>query len=409
VFCEQAYAYWKGGRHNEHSVFDLFFRKSPFNGEFTIFGGLSEAIKFIAHYKFTADDCRILSQLYPHWEPEFLQYLGELDTSQVKVYAIKEGTVVFPRIPLLRIEGPLGICQLLETTLLVLCNYASLVCTNAARHRLAVGPSKTLFEFGLRRAQGPDGAMSASKYAYVGGFDGTSNVKAGTLHGIAIKGTHAHAFVSSFISMEDLKNQTTLADSNGVQREFAALALKYRDECGIPTNMGELAAFVSYAQAYPKSFLALVDTYDTINSGVPNFLCVALALDDLGHKTLGIRLDSGDLAYLSKQARKMFLDVRFFFIAIFIFCWLIFTFVVEKNCRLQPSTVVTFRICKSLLATISARTFCIRSKSRVTTLMALVWVPIWSRVKRSQRSVASTNWWRSMDSRVSKCRKTRAR
>ena len=140
------YAYWKGERHNETSIFDLFFRKNPFYGEFTIFAGLDEVIRFISNYKFTEENINQLATLYPHWEIEFFDYMRNLDTSNVKVYAIKEGTVVFPRVPLLRIEGPLGICQLLETTLLVLVNYASLVCTNAVRHRLAVGWGKSLLE-----------------------------------------------------------------------------------------------------------------------------------------------------------------------------------------------------------------------------------------------------------------------
>lgn len=184
--------------------------------EFTVFAGLDEALRFISSYKFTEQNLMELKELFPNWEPEFMDYLRSLNGSMVRVYAIKEGTVVFPRVPLVRIEGPLGICQLLETTLLVLINYASLVCTNAVRHRLAVGWSKILLEFGLRRAQGPDGAMSASKYSYMGGFNATSNLQAGVKWNFPLKGTHAHSFVSSFVGMEDLKI-TTLKDINGVE------------------------------------------------------------------------------------------------------------------------------------------------------------------------------------------------
>jgi len=173
------YAHWQNGRHALPSVFDLFFRQSPFNGEFTIFGGLEEVLRFVQNFAFTDADVAVLARKFGNsWEKDFFTYLRQMDMRDVRIYAVKEGSVVFPRLPLIRVEGPLAVCQLLESTLLTLVNYASLVATNAARHRLAVGPTKQLLEFGLRRAQGPDGAMSASRYAYLGGFDGTSNVKA---------------------------------------------------------------------------------------------------------------------------------------------------------------------------------------------------------------------------------------
>lgn len=213
----------------------------------------------------------------------------------------------------MRIEGPILKAQLLETTLLTLVNYASLVATNAARFCAAAGEGKTLLEFGLRRAQGPDGGLSASKYCYLGGFHGTSNVLAGKLYGIPIKGTHAHAFVSSFLSMDELREKTVLDEKTKEKRPFADLCLQYLQELGsvldiIPeeTNKGELAAFASYAMAFPSDFLALVDTYDVLKSGVPNFLAVARALHECNHKPCGLRLDSGDLAYISLEVRKRF-------------------------------------------------------------------------------------------------------
>mmetsp|Transcript_1761 Transcript_1761/g.2019 ORF Transcript_1761/g.2019 Transcript_1761/m.2019 type:complete len:366 (-) Transcript_1761:1907-3004(-) len=299
-----AYAYWKHGRHNEPCVFDMFFRKNPFGGSFTVFAGLSTVLDYVSNFCFTDSDIEFLKTRM-NAEEGFFQYLRELNCDSVTIYGVKEGSVVFPKVPILRVEGPLGICQLLETTLLNLTNFASLITTNAARMRLAAGPDKLLLEFGLRRAQGPDGAMTASKCAVLGGFNGSSNCQAGKVFDIPISGTHAHSFVCSFRGIDDLKSK----ELDGV--DFWALVGKKRISLGwTNTNEGELAAFVAYAIAYPEGFLALVDTYDTLESGVPNFICVSLALLDLGYKPKGIRLDSGDLAYLSKEARKMFQDVN---------------------------------------------------------------------------------------------------
>ncbi|KAK6923055.1 Nicotinate phosphoribosyltransferase C-terminal domain [Dillenia turbinata] len=310
-----AYAYWKAGKHDERAVFDLYFRRNPFGGEYTIFAGLEECIRFIANFKITEEDISFLHDVLPSTcEDGFFEYLRGVDCSDVEVHAIAEGSVVFPKVPLLRVEGP--IVQLLETPFLNLVNYASLVATNAARHRLVAGKSKVLLEFGLRRAQGPDGGISASKYCYLGGFDATSNVAAGRLFGIPLRGTHSHAFVSSFMSPDEIiEKSLRSSDGSCTCEDFVSLVQTWLSKIqwlpsfrGIfsETNQSELAAFTSYALAFPNSFLALVDTYDVIRSGVPNFCAVALALSDLGYKAVGIRLDSGDLAYFSCEARKFF-------------------------------------------------------------------------------------------------------
>ena len=304
------YAHWTNEKHLQPAVFDLFFRKCPFQGEFCIFAGLDEVLKFLTHYHFSESDIAYLQELMPAAEPAFFQWLSELDCSAVKVFAADEGSVVFPKEPLLRIEAPLGIGQLLETTLLNLVNYASLVTTNACRMRIAAGEDKQLMEFGLRRAQGPDGALSASKYSFMGGFDGTSNVQAGKLCGIKVSGTHAHAYVMSYTGLQDLHHTTVASkDDPSQQVEFLQLCLDIRESLGFNnTNVGELAAFISYAQAYPAGLLALVDTYDTLHSGIPNFLVVSEALRQLGYDSIGIRLDSGDLAYLSQHTREMWVQ-----------------------------------------------------------------------------------------------------
>eukprot|EP00602_Paraphysomonas_sp_CaronLab_P001175 CAMPEP_0185020246 /NCGR_PEP_ID=MMETSP1103-20130426/2846_1 /TAXON_ID=36769 /ORGANISM="Paraphysomonas bandaiensis, Strain Caron Lab Isolate" /LENGTH=515 /DNA_ID=CAMNT_0027551027 /DNA_START=102 /DNA_END=1649 /DNA_ORIENTATION=- len=302
-----AYAYWKGDRANDHAVFDLFYRKPPFKGEYCVFAGLEEVLRFVETYKFLPSHVEYLKDLMPACEDAFFDWMMNIDCRDVKIYAMDEGMVAFPREPLIRVEGPLAIVQLLETTLLNLVNFPSLITTNAARMRQAAGEKKKLLEFGLRRAQGPDGAMSASKYSYIGGFDGTSNVLSGMLTGIPVKGTHAHSFVMSYSGFSDL-SRTTISNAVGKQVEFLELVKNKRKALGSTDkpNDGELAAFVSYAQSFPKGFLALVDTYDTLMSGVPNFLAVGWALHDLGFQPLGIRLDSGDLAYLSMEARRMF-------------------------------------------------------------------------------------------------------
>jgi len=301
-----ASAYYKSGKHNDNAAFDLFFRKNPFDGEFTVFAGLSEVVNFVKNFRFTDEDIDYICNNAPKCDPEFRNWLKNIDTSTVKIYGLKEGSICFPRLPVMRIEGPLGICQLLESALLNLISFPSLIATNAARMRLASGKDKKLIEFGLRRAQGPDGAVSASRYSYLGGFDGTSNMLAGKLFDIPVSGTQAHAYIQSFSGLDEIKD-LEFTDSEGKRRDLTGAVLKYQSKItnGNP-NDGELASFISYAAAFPRDFLALVDTYDTLNSGIPNFLCVALALKEFGFEPVGIRLDSGDLAHLSKQVRKVF-------------------------------------------------------------------------------------------------------
>ncbi|XP_065283996.1 nicotinate phosphoribosyltransferase isoform X3 [Dermacentor albipictus] len=311
-----AYAYWKSGKHDDGAVFDLFFRKNPFQGEFTVFAGLEDCIRFLQAFRYSKSDIEYLKTILPaSVDPAYYDYLSSLTAEKVKLYAVPEGTVVFPRVPLIRVEGPLAVLQLFETTLLNLVNYASLVTTNAARFRLAAGSSISLLEFGLRRAQGPDGGLSASKYTYLGGFDGTSNVLAGKLFNIPLKGTHAHAFIMSFSCLEDCKLRTLKA-TGGDEVDFMELCCKWRKELtGLfktiedEASSGELAAFISYAVSFPQNFLALVDTYDVLRSGLLNFSAVAMALNDLGYRALGIRIDSGDLAYLSSCAYHFFSEL----------------------------------------------------------------------------------------------------
>lgn len=303
-----AYAYWRARRHNVPAAFELFFRKPPFGGEFAIAAGLEEVLCTLHHFHFEPEQVACVRDAMPHADPAFFDWLGGVTARNLKVYAIPEATLAFPRVPLYRVEGPLAEAQLLETTLLNLTNFPTLLTTNAARMRLAAGPNVNLFEFGLRRAQGADGAFSAARYAYIGGFNGTSNMKAAHLLGIPAKGTHAHSFVSSFRDWDDLPTPM-LQDTNGITHDFAAMVRNALDEMGFHgTNTGELVAFTAYAQAYPMSFLALVDTYDTLRSGVPNFMAVALALSRLGYRPVGVRIDSGDLAYLSRETRKMFIQ-----------------------------------------------------------------------------------------------------
>lgn len=264
-----AYGYWKAGMRDHEGVFNLHFRRNPFGGGYSVVAGLNLAIEYIQKFRATADDAEYLAGLTgadgtPLFEPEFLDYLQSLEFDG-DVDAMPEGTLAFPFEPLLRVRGPLISCQLLETPLLNIVNFSTLVATKAARVCEATGGQPVL-EFGLRRAQGIDGALTASRAAHIGGCAATSNVLAGKLLGIPVRGTHAHSWVMCFDT--------------------------------------ELEAFRTYADAMPNNCVFLVDTYDTID-GVRHAVEVGRVLRERGQKLLGIRLDSGDLAYLSRRAREI--------------------------------------------------------------------------------------------------------
>lgn len=300
-----AYGYWRSGMHLKPSVFEVFFRKNPFGGEYTIFAGLHEALAYLENYRFSDDDIEYLRSVpaLRHAEPEFWTWLRGLDASDLTIHSLMEGEPVFPRVPLVRVEGPLAQAQLVETTLLNLINFSTLIATNAARMRYVTSDDALLMEFGLRRSQGPDGGMTATRAAIIGGFDSTSNVLAGKLMNVRVSGTHAHSFVQSF--MEVRPDLLRMPDASGVLHDVGDLLERMRSEDGADANEGELAAFLAYAGAFPSATLLLVDTYDTLQSGLPNAIRVFKILRELGHEPLGIRLDSGDLAYLSREARRM--------------------------------------------------------------------------------------------------------
>ncbi len=270
-----AYAYWKSGKAEQETVFNLFFRKNPFQSGFTIAAGLDYVIDYCRNFKFADNDLEYLAQMTkedgtPTFEEGFIQYLRDLKFS-CDVDAVEEGTVVFPNTPVIRVRGPLLQCQLLETPLLNIVNFQTLVATKAARITLEAKGDPVL-EFGLRRAQGIDGALAASRASYIGGCSSTSNVMAGKLFGIPVSGTHAHSWIMAFES--------------------------------------ELEAFEAYAEAFPDNCIFLVDTYDT-EKGIQNAIKVGQNLKARGKKMLGIRIDSGDLAYYSNVAREMLDEAGF--------------------------------------------------------------------------------------------------
>lgn len=270
-----AYAYWKSGMVDHEAIFNMSFRTNPFGGGFAIACGAGPLADYLEALHFDGEDIAYLAGLAgndgaPLFDPGFLDCLSGL-TLDVDVDAVPEGSVVFGREPLVSVRGPLIQCQLLETPLLNAVNFQTLVATKARRIVMAA-QGEPVLEFGLRRAQGIDGALSASRAAYIGGCAATSNVLAGRLFGIPVKGTHAHSWVMCF------------------------------DD--------EPAAFKAYAEAMPNNCVFLVDTYDTLQ-GVRNAIEAGRWLRARGHEMVGIRLDSGDLAWLSIQARRLLDEAGF--------------------------------------------------------------------------------------------------
>lgn len=264
-----AQTYFNEGKKDEKVFFDIFFRKNPFEGGYTMSGGLDETIKYIENLRFSDSDINYLRKL-GKFNDEFLNYLADLEFSG-DVYGVPDGTAIFPNEPVLTVETDIITAQLLETTLLANFNHGSLVTTAAKRVTSEAnnnGKQIPVMEFGARRARGVNSAIEASKNAFIGGCCGTSNTKAGKLYGIPVLGTMAHSLVTE--------------------------------------SENEYEAFLGYAKSNPDNCIFLVDTYDTLKSGIPNAIRVANEyLKPNGFSFKGIRIDSGDLAYLSKEARKM--------------------------------------------------------------------------------------------------------
>jgi nicotinate phosphoribosyltransferase len=260
--------------------------------------------EILENFKFSPNELHYLQSLpaFHKADPRFFEALRNLDLSDLQIWGMPEGELAFPRLPILQVRGPILKAQLLESALLNAVNFASLVATYSRRIRVAAG-DRSLIEFGLRRAQGPNGAMTATRASYLGGFDGTSNVLAAMKFHIPAVGTMAHSFVQSFF--EPLKSFEWRGE------DITRLLEELKKEDGLETNDRELSAFFSYAQAIPDHVLLLVDTYDTLHSGVPNAIRIFKILRKFGHEPLGIRLDSGDLVYLSKETRKLLDEAGF--------------------------------------------------------------------------------------------------
>ena len=263
--------YYEKGQ-NENVIFDVFFRQNPCNNGYSVCAGLDQVIDYIKNLHFTYDDVDYLRGL-GIFKEDFLHYLSGFHFSG-DIYAIPEGTVVFPKEPLLKVVAPIMEAQLVETAILNIINHQSLIATKTSRIVFAAN-GDGIMEFGLRRAQGPDAGLYGARAAMIGGCVGTSNVLAGQMFDVPVMGTHAHSWIMSFPD--------------------------------------EYTAFKTYAEMYPDNCTLLVDTYDTLKSGVPNAIRVFQEFKDAGKPLIkyGIRLDSGDLAYLSKGARKMLDEAGF--------------------------------------------------------------------------------------------------
>ena len=261
--------YFLDGTYKNEAVFDLFFRSGA-QLNYAVAAGLEQAVDYIKNLRFDKADVEYLSGLNI-FAPEFINYLRDFKFTG-DIYSVEEGEIVFPGEPIMVVKAPLIEAQLIETTLLNIVSHQTLIATKASRIVLAAG-DKTVVEFGLRRAQGPDAGIYGARASIIGGCKGTSNVLAGQMFKIDVKGTHSHSWVMSYPS--------------------------------------ELEAFRAFAKIYPDNCLLLVDTFDTLKSGVPNAIKVFGELRATGHKPVGIRLDSGDLAYLSKKARIMLDEAGF--------------------------------------------------------------------------------------------------
>ena len=255
-------AYFLSNKYKNKVCFDYFFRKNPFKGGYTVFAGLSDFLSLINNFTFSEENLKYLESIGFH--KNFIEYLRKFKF-RGKIYSFNEGEIVFPEEPIIRVEGNIIECQLIETLLLNIINFESLIATKTSRIVYASN-GKPVIDFGLRRAQG-FGGLQASKAAIIGGANGTSNTLAGYLYNIPVKGTHAHSWVQSFDS--------------------------------------ELEAFRKFVENWPDNAILLIDTYDTINSGLPNAIKVAKDMEKHGKRLLGVRLDSGDFAYLSKQVRAI--------------------------------------------------------------------------------------------------------
>jgi len=264
------HGYLRQQKQDQLAVFDLFFRSSNEFSAYCIAAGLEQALDYVQNLCFDADDIAYLRDLHM-FDEAFLQYLSDFHFDG-DIDAMPEGTVCFPGEPLVRVTAKLPQAQLIETAMLNIINHQTLIATKAARVVHAAGDGAVL-EFGLRRAQGPDAGIYGARATMIGGCQATSNVLAGQLFNIPVRGTHSHSWVMSFAS--------------------------------------EIEAFRAYAEAFPDGCLLLVDTYDTLRSGLPNAIQVFRELREQGHEPTGIRLDSGDLAYLSKKARKMLDEAGF--------------------------------------------------------------------------------------------------